>query len=130
MKLAICIIASTVAISAAQLNVPGRLRTATNDWGRQRRTAQTQRALDLSMSLSMPIFEDATIDVSMSMSVADEMEWAVPEEPEIILDEVMVDEEQVAVIEPKDESATEENPEIVQDEEDFIDGDFEELKLE
>ena len=130
MKLAICILASAVAISAAQFNVPGRLRTATNDWGRLRRTSQTQRALDLSMSLSMPVFEDVIIDASMSMSVANEMEWAVPEEPEIILDEVPIDEEQVILTEPDDESVTDGSPEIVQGEEDFIDGDFEEMKLE
>ena len=64
------------------------------------------------------------------MSVANEMEWAVPEEPEIILDEVPIDEEQVILTEPDDESMTDGSPEIVQGEEDFIDGDFEEMKLE
>jgi hypothetical protein len=131
MKFAICTFASIAAVANAQLqNIPGRLRSSSsaNEWGRQRRT-QMQRSLESSMSFSMPEI-DASISmpsfdssVSMSMSMAGDMDWAVPDEPEIILDEAVVVVESSVPLE-------EVGSEIATDEEDFIDGEFEEMKLE
>jgi hypothetical protein len=73
---------------------------------------------EIDASISMPSF-----DSSVSMSMAGDMDWAVPDEPEIILDEaVVVVESSVPLKEVGSEIAT--------DEEDFIDGEFEEMKLE
>jgi hypothetical protein len=75
---------------------------------------------EIDASISMPSFDSS---VSMSMSMAGDMDWAVPDEPEIILDEAVVVVESSVPLE-------EVGSEIATDEEDFIDGEFEEMKLE
>lgn len=81
------------------------------------------------MSFSMP-----EIDASISMPESDvlmsvDMEWAVPDEPEIILDEmpVVIVETGGAAEEVETVETAEDSAEI---EEDFVDGEFQEMKLE
>ena len=81
------------------------------------------------MSFSMPEI-DASIsmpETEASMSMGVDMDWAVPEEPEIILDEVPVVIVETTEKEIETDGTPEDNAEI---EEDFIDGEFEEMKLE
>lgn len=139
MKLTIYTIVTAAAANAQLQSVPGRLRSsaASNEWGRQRRT-QIARSLESSMSfsmdfdasISMPELDDSSMSTSMSM-VGDNMDWAVPDEPEIILDEISV-----TVEESETESAEEDGDETAEEsaetsgEEDFVDGEFVDMKLE
>ncbi|KAL7515490.1 hypothetical protein ACHAXN_013127, partial [Cyclotella atomus] len=134
MKLSICTIVSAAAANAQLQSVPGRLRSATttNEWGRQRRT-QITRSLESSMSfsmdfdasISMPEVDDLSVGTSMSM--VGDMEWAIPDEPEMVLDEVAVVDEESETEVDGDETA-EESAET--SEEDFVDGEFVDMKLE
>jgi hypothetical protein len=87
-------------------------------------------SMDFDASISMPELDDSSMSTSMSM-VGDNMDWAVPDEPEIILDEVSV-----TVEESETESAEEDGDETVEEsaetfgEEDFVDGEFVDMKLE
>ncbi|KAL3805884.1 hypothetical protein HJC23_007845 [Cyclotella cryptica] len=152
MKIAICTLASAVAITNAQLLSLTRLRSSASrvEWGRQQpRRVQAQRVLEASMSLSMsmdfdssisiPSFDDSSLSISVSMSVESDVE--VPDEPDIIVDGgvpvVIVvpapadseEDSESDIMEESDESY-DDNVEAKGDEEDFVDGDFKEQKLE
>ena len=131
MKIAICTIVAATAVNA-QLAIPNRLRATNNEWGRRR--TQITRSLESSMSFSMPevdasmpeldvhALEESSMSMSeMSMvgSMVGDMTWAVPDEPEIILDEV-------PVVESEEEIILDENEE----QEEFVDGEFMDMKLE
>jgi hypothetical protein len=82
-------------------------------------------SMDFDASISMPEVDDLSVGTSMSM--VGDMEWAIPDEPEMVLDEVAVVDEESETEVDGDETA-EESAET--SEEDFVDGEFVDMKLE